>query len=72
MPDVALEAGEPLLLAATISGTDMLFATITQSMQKYSGAEIRMDDEFADMVFEDGDGMRVELNRLDLVERITG
>lgn len=65
----ALKAGEPLLLTATISGTDMLLASLTQSMQKYSEANVRVDHEFADMVFDEEDGVWLDLSRLDVVQR---
>lgn len=33
----ALEAGEPLLLTASVNGTDMLLASLTQSLPKILG-----------------------------------
>jgi len=66
----ALEAGEPLLLTASMSGTDMLLASLTQSLQKYLDADVRVDHEFAEMVFEEDNGVRLDLNRLDLIQPI--
>jgi inward rectifier potassium channel len=66
----ALQAGEPLLLSATVSGTDMLLAGLTQSLQKYSEADVCIDHEFSDMIFDEEDGVWLDLNRLDLVQPI--
>jgi hypothetical protein len=67
----ALQAGEPLLLSATVSGTDMLLASVTQSLQKYSETDVCIDHEFSDMVFDEEDGVWLDLNRLDLVQPLT-
>lgn len=66
----ALEAGEPLLLTASVSGTDMLLASPTQSLQKYLDADVRVDHEFAEMVFEEDNGVRLDFSRLDLIQPI--
>jgi len=67
----ALAAGEPLLLTASVNGTDMLLASLTQSLQKYSENDVRIDHEYADMVFEEEGGVRLDSSRLDLTQPIT-
>jgi inward rectifier potassium channel len=67
----ALKTGEPLLMTATISGTDMLLASLTQSMQKYSEDDVCVDHEFAEMVFDEESGVWLDLSRLDVVQPIT-
>lgn len=65
-----LEAGEPLVLAASVRGTDMLLATLTQSFQKYSEKDVLVDHDYVDMVFEEDDGMRLDSSRLDVARPI--
>jgi inward rectifier potassium channel len=67
-----LEAGGPLILAASVNGTDMLLANLTQSLQKYSEEDVLVDHEYADMVFDEADGVRLDSSRLDVTQPIAG
>lgn len=64
----AVENAEPLLLTATVSGTDMLLASQSQSLQRYLHGDVRLDQEFAEMVFEDHGDLRLELARLNTIQ----
>jgi inward rectifier potassium channel len=68
----ALEADEPLLLIANVSGTDMLLSSASQSLQRYWHGDVRLDHQFADMIFEEDGALRLDLSQLDLVQPIAG
>lgn len=60
----AVERGDALLLTATVSGTDMLLASPSQSLQRYRGNEIFANHEFIEMISQDGDGISLDLRKL--------
>jgi inward rectifier potassium channel len=60
----ALERGDEVLLTASVGGTDMLLASPSQSLQRYGRSDIRPDHEFAEMISEDADGIRLDLRHL--------
>jgi inward rectifier potassium channel len=66
----ALERNERVMLTASVSGTDMLLASPSQSLQRYGRAEIRTDHEFVEMISEDETGLRLDLTRLHQVQPI--
>ncbi|HEV8406921.1 MAG TPA: ion channel [Sphingomicrobium sp.] len=66
----ALERDEPLLLTASVSGTDMLLASPSQSLQRYRRDEILVDHEFVEMISEDEDGICLDLRNLHLTHPI--
>ncbi len=67
----ALEGGEPVLLTATVSGTDMLLASPSHSVQRYGRDEICRDYEFVEIISQDEEGICLDLKRLHLVQPIT-
>jgi inward rectifier potassium channel len=66
----ALKRDETVLLAAGVSGTDMLLATPSQMMRRYGRSEIRVDHEFVEMVSQDESGLCLDLTRLHEVQPI--
>ena len=58
------------MLTANVSGTDMLLATPSQSVQRYGRAEIYRDHEYVEMISEDEKGLRLDLTRLHQVHPI--
>jgi inward rectifier potassium channel len=66
----AMETGEPLLLIASVSGTDMLLSSASQSLQRYWREDVHLDHEFADMIFEEDSALRLDFSRLDLIQPI--
>jgi inward rectifier potassium channel len=67
---VALESSERVMLTASVSGTDMLLAAPSLTLQRYGRAEIRTDHEFLEMISEDERGLRLDLTRLHQVQPI--
>jgi inward rectifier potassium channel len=65
-----IESGERVMLTASVSGTDMLLATPSQTLQRYGRAEIRVNHEFVEMISEDEKGLRLDLTRLHQVQAI--
>ena len=63
----ALERGEPLLLTASVSGTDMLLSSPTQALQRYWQGDVHLDHEFDEMIFEDDNSLRLDFSRLNLI-----
>lgn len=68
----AIEAGVPLLLTASVSGTDMLLSSTSQTLQRYWQGDLRLDHEFADMISEEDNALRLDFSRLDLIHPIAG
>jgi inward rectifier potassium channel len=68
----AIEADQPLLLTANVSGTDMLLSSTSHSLQRYWREDVRLDHEFADMIFEEDSALRLDFSRLDLIQPIAG
>jgi inward rectifier potassium channel len=68
----AIKAGEPLLLTANVTGTDMLLSSTSQSLQRYWRGDVRLDHEFADMIFEEEGALRLDFSRLDLIQPTAG
>jgi inward rectifier potassium channel len=66
----SLQRGDPVLLAASVIGTDMLLASPSQSVQRYGRNEIRADHEFVEMISEDEGGLRLDLSRLHQIQPI--
>ena len=66
----ALEGDGPVLLTASVSGTDMLLASPSQAVQRYGRDEIMADHEFVDMVSEDENGICLDLRLLHEVQPI--
>jgi inward rectifier potassium channel len=66
----ALKSDEPVLLAAGVSGTDMLLATPSQTVQRYGRDEIRPDHEFVEMVSQDEGGICLDLTRLHEIQPV--
>ena len=66
----AIEDGVPLLLTASVSGTDMLLASPSQSLQRYFHNDMRLDQEFAEMIFDSDGDLRLDLSRLNMVQPI--
>ncbi|MGN6059061.1 MAG: ion channel [Sphingomicrobium sp.] len=64
----ALESNERVMLTANVSGTDMLLATPSLTLQRYGRADIRRDHEFLEMIAEDEKGLRLDLTRLHQVQ----
>jgi inward rectifier potassium channel len=64
----ALEGAEPVLLLASVSGTDMLLASPSQAVQRYGRDNIRIDHEFVEMVSEEKDGICLDLSLLHEVQ----
>ena len=64
----AIEAGGPFMLTASVSGTDMLLSSASQSLQRYWQGDVHLDHEFAEMVFDEENALRVDLSRLDLIQ----
>lgn len=61
----------PVLLTASVSGTDMLLASPSQALQRYGRSEIKADHEFVEMISEDEEGICLDLTRLHQVEPIS-
>ena len=55
-----------VLLTASVSGTDTLLASPSQSLQRYGRGEIFLDHEFMEMISEDEKGLCLDLERLQL------
>lgn len=66
-----LESGDRVMLTANVSGTDMLLATPSLTLQRYGHAEIRLDHEYVEMISEDEQGLRLDLTRLHQVKPIS-
>ncbi len=66
----ALESGDRVMLTANVSGTDMLLATPSLTLQRYGRAEICVDHEYVEMISEDEKGLRLDLSRLHQVKPI--
>jgi len=66
----ALQREEHVLLTASVSGTDMLLASPSQSIQRYGRDEIRPNYEFVEMISEDESGLCLDLTRLNEVQPI--
>lgn len=60
----AIKRNDPMLLTASVSGTDMLLASPSQSLQRYGRNEILADHEFVEMISEDEDGICLDLKNL--------
>lgn len=63
-----IESGERVMLTASVSGTDMLLATPSLTLQRYGRGEIRTNHEFVEMISEDEEGLRLDLTRLHQVQ----
>jgi len=59
-----------VLLTASVSGTDTLLASPSQSLQRYGRGEIFLDHEFMEMISEDEKGLCLDLERLHQVRPI--
>ena len=66
----AVESGSPLLLTASVSGTDMLLSSTSQTLQRYWREDLRLDHEFADMIFDEESALRLDFTRLDVIQPI--
>jgi inward rectifier potassium channel len=66
----ALDRKERVILTASISGTDMLLASPSQSLQRYGRPDIRPDHEFVEMISEDEQGLCLDLSRFHEVHPI--
>jgi inward rectifier potassium channel len=66
----ALQSNERVLLTASVSGTDMLLASPSLSLQRYGRGDIRPDHDFVDMISEDERGLRLDLKRFHEVQPI--
>ncbi len=66
----ALERDDTVLLTANVSGTDMLLASPSQSLQRYRRGDILADHEFVEMISEDQDGICLDLRNLHLTQPI--
>jgi len=64
----ALKEGDPILLTASVSGTDMLLASPSHAVQRYGREEIWADHEFVEMISEDEGGICLDLSLLHEVE----
>ena len=60
-----------MLLTASVSGTDMLLASSSQSVQRYGRDDILPDHEFVEIISQDDDGICLDLTRLHQVQPIT-
>ena len=69
---VAIQSDELFLLTASISGTDMLLNSPSQSLQRYWRDDVQLDHEFAEMVFQEEDALRLDFARLNEVHPISG
>jgi inward rectifier potassium channel len=67
----AINGGASLLLTASVTGTDMLLSSPSQSLQRYWQEDVRLDHEFADMVFEEETALRLDFDQLDVIHPIT-
>jgi inward rectifier potassium channel len=67
----AVERGDPVLLTASVGGTDMLLASPSQSLQRYRRNEILADHEFVEMISQDEDGICLDLRSLHLTQPIS-
>lgn len=65
-----LQSRDRVMLTANVSGTDMLLATPSLTLQRYGRAEIRVDHEYVEMISEDEKGLRLDLSRLHKVQPI--
>jgi inward rectifier potassium channel len=65
-----LEEGGQVLLTASVSGTDMLLASPSQSVQRYGRDDILRDHEFVEIISQDEDGICLDLTRLHEVQPI--
>jgi len=63
----SVRAGVPMLLVASVSGTDMLLSSAAHSVQRYWHGDVQLDHEFEDMIFEEGSELRLDLARLDVI-----
>jgi inward rectifier potassium channel len=63
-----VEAGQPLLLTASVSGTDMLLASPSQAAQRYRQTDIWIDHEFVEMISADENVLRLDLAVLDEIQ----
>jgi inward rectifier potassium channel len=66
----AIEARGSLMLTASVSGTDMLLSSASQSLQRYWQGDVHLDHEYAEMVFEEENALRVDFSRLDLIHPV--
>lgn len=67
---VALQGDERVMLTASVSGTDMLLASPSLSLQRYGRSDIRPDHDFVDVISEDESGLRLDLKRFHEVQPI--
>jgi inward rectifier potassium channel len=67
----AVERGDPVLLTASVGGTDTLLASPSQSLQRYRRNEILADHEFVEMISQDEDGICLDLRSLHLTQPIS-
>jgi inward rectifier potassium channel len=65
-----LQGNERVMLTANISGTDMLLASPSLSLQRYQRVQIRVDHEFVEMISEDEKGLCLNLTHLHQVQPI--
>lgn len=63
----AIESGVPLLVTASITGTDMLLSSASQSVQRYWSGDVQLDHQFADMIFQEETSLRLDLTQLDVI-----
>jgi inward rectifier potassium channel len=66
----SLKGVGPVLLTASVSGTDMLLASPSQAVQRYGREEIMADHEFVEMISEDEEGICLDLALLHEVQPI--
>lgn len=66
----AVNGGGPVLLTASVGGTDMLLASPSQSVQRYGRDDILADHEFVEMISEDDEGLCLDLSLLHEVQPI--
>lgn len=60
----AIKRKDLVLLTASVSGTDMLLASPSQSLQRYTRNEVLADHEFVEMISEDENGICLDLKNL--------
>ena len=60
----AVRLNEPVLLTASVSGTDMLLSSPSQSLQRYGRSEILADHEFVEVISQDENGIALDLRNL--------
>ena len=68
----AIQSDELFLLTASISGTDMLLNSPSQSLRRYWRDDVQLDHEFAEMIFQEEDALRLDFTRLNEIHPISG